>query len=168
MSRNTGQTRTGCLAIGVAFAVLLVLLGALAASELLGLWSDEPEAGAGPGTSAGATSAASPAAACTDDTAAFRGFAGPRAGTQAAVLDSLTLVCWQPSGELRVEARYPADVNATSASMRWLCATLSAFVAGTDRTPRGFAVYSTHPATPGRPFLVARAGDSGCANPQHR
>jgi hypothetical protein len=160
--------RSGCLAIGVAFVALLVLLGAVSVSVLLGLWSDEPELGASAPPTGGPSPTGPAPTGCADDTAAFRAFADPDVRANARVLDSVTLVCWQPSGELRVEARYPADVNAESASMTWLCGTLSGFVADTGRTPRGFTVYSVHPATPGRPFLVAGAQDRTCTNPQHR
>ena len=157
--------RSGCIAIGVAFTVLLVLLGALSVSVLLGLWSDEPPASPPQGAENRLSASAAPP--CTQEIMAFKGFARSRSDVQTAVLDAVTLVCWQPSGELRVEARYPADINASSASMRWLCATLAEFAASADRAARGFTVYSTHAATQGRAFLVGNVQDRACTNPQH-
>ena len=59
------------------------------------------------------------------------------------MVTSVSTVCWEPTGELRVGAAYAADVNPASAPMTWLCATLSGFIDGSGRTWQGFTVYST-------------------------
>jgi len=164
--------RTGWIAVAVVFVVLLVILGAAGLNVLLGPSSDEP-AGSGQAASDVPAGAATPSAAastggCLDDTGAFRAFAASRPDTQAAVVERVTLVCWEPDGALRAEATYPADVNATSAPMTWLCRTFSGFVADSGRPWRGFTMYSTSPLTPGKPFLTARAAGGACDNPQHR
>jgi hypothetical protein len=167
-----GRIKPGCLVIAVAFVVLLVLLGALSVSALLEAWSHEPGPAAQTGLNAASDRADGSAGAsptgCDDDTAGFDAFARPRAGTPMAVLDTVTLVCWEPTGQLRAEARFAADINATSAPMTWLCATLSAFITDTGRAWRGFTVYSTHSATPGKPLLTGMTAGRSCTNPQHQ
>ena len=171
MSETTTGNKQGCMIIGVIFVVLLVLLGALGLSYLLGAWSDEgtPSArnDAGQGRSTPSPSASPTGAACEDATAAFRTFAGPRPG-MSAVLERVTSVCWEPGGELRAEAAYAADINATSAPMASLCRALSEFVTGSGRTWRGFTVYSTSQVTAGKPFLAGPTEGGPCTNPQHR
>ena len=168
---EAGTKRTGCIAIAVVFVVLLVILGALGLNALLGVWSDEPEpTGQAASEVSGGTATPSvipSAGGCLDDTAAFRAFAGSRPDTQAAVLGRVTLVCWEPDGALRAEATYPGDINATSAPMTWLCRTFSGFVTDKGRPWHGFTVYSTNPATPGRPFLTGRTAGGACDNPLH-
>ncbi len=167
-----GRIKPGCLVIAAVFVLLLVLLGALAVSSLLEVWSHEPGPTAQTSQNAASDRADGSAAAsptgCDDDTAGFDAFARPRAGTQTAVLDVVTLVCWEPTGQLRAEARLAADINATSAPMTWLCATLSAFITDTGRAWRGFTVYSTHSATLGKPLLTGITAGRTCTNPQHR
>ena len=167
-----GRIKPGCVGIAVVFVLLLVLLGALSVNALLEVWSHEPGPTAQASQNAASDRAdgstgASPTG-CDDDTAGFFAFARPRAGTQAAVLGAVTLVCWEPTGQLRAEASFTADINATSAPMTWLCATLSAFITGTSRAWQGFTIYSTHSATPGKPLLTGMAAGGRCTNPQHR
>ena len=163
---TAGRPSRGCLAIAAVFVLLLVMLGALAFDELLAVFSPEDEAGAQ--TESSTPAAGTPSAGgCLDDTGAFRTFAGSRPDAQPAVLDHVTLVCWQPTGELRAEATYAADINATSAGMTWLCRTLSGFVTGSGRTWQGFTVYSTSSATRGTPFLAGRTEGGTCDNPLH-
>ena len=84
------------------------------------------------------------------------------------MLDTVTLVCWEPTGQLRAETSLAADINATSASMTWLCATLSAFITDTRRAWRGFTVYSTHSATFGKALLTGTRPGRTCINPEHQ
>lgn len=167
-----GTKRTGWIAIAVVFVVLLVVLGAVGFTVLRGVWSNESAVTgqAGPDVPGGAATASATASAggCLDDTAAFRVFAGSRPDTQAAVLERVTLVCWEPDGALRAEATYPGDINATSAPMTWLCRTFSGFVTDSGRPWHGFTVYSTNPVTPGKAFLTARTAGGACDNPLHR
>lgn len=166
---TTGRPSGGCLAIAAVFVLLLVLLGAVAIGELLSVFSTEDEPAAQSETSAPGTGTppATTAGGCLDDIAAFRTYAGARADAQPAVLDHVTLVCWQPAGELRAEATYAGDINATSAGMVWLCRALSGFVTGSGRTWHGFTVYSTSAATPGRAFLAGPTEGGACTNPLH-
>ena len=169
---DAGRGNRGCLLIGAAFVLLLVILGALGLSALLGLWSDEPppvaEQTAPNPDPTSAPPGPSTAAACRDDAAAFRAYARPKLGSQVALLERVTAVCWEPAGRLRVEIEYAADVNATSAPMTSLCTTLSGFITEADRPWKGFTVYSTHTFTPGRPLLAGSTPDGKCVNPSQR
>jgi hypothetical protein len=155
--------------------VLAVLLGALGIT----LWltrsgeqrppaADNPAAAPG-STPPAASASAGPAAPadCGQTTAEFKTFAGPRPGMSAEILDRVTSVCWQPTGELRADATYPADVNATFGQVVTLCRALSDFITGSGRPWRGFTAYSTHQLTPGWEFLTAANPAGPCTNPQH-
>jgi hypothetical protein len=169
---NAGPPRPGYAALAAAILAALAALAILLAALSATVWSDEP----GPQTAIEVPSAApasshpatASAVGCAVETAEFVAFARARAGAQAATLDSLTLVCWEPAGQLRADSSYAADVNATSAPMTWLCATMSAYITHTGRAWQGFTVYSTHRITPGRPMLTGRTPGGTCTNPQHQ
>jgi hypothetical protein len=169
-----GRSGRGPLMIGIIVVALLVLLGGLGIFLLGGRSGDDPppapnNPGAAPASSGSAgppASAAAPAG-CADTTAAFRAFAGPRPGMSSEILDRVTSVCWEPTGELRAEATYAADVNATFGQIVTLCRTLSDFIAGSGRPWRGFTAFSTHRLTPGWEFLTATTQGGRCTNPQH-
>jgi hypothetical protein len=124
---NAGRPRPGyatiVAAILAALAALAILLAALSAT----VWSDEP----GPQTAIEAPSAGPPAvtprqpprAAPTTQPSSSR--SPVRAPVPGRDPRHLTLVCWEPAGQLRADSSYSADANATSAPMTWLCATMS-------------------------------------------
>jgi hypothetical protein len=167
---GTESTNRGCLLIlTVVIVLLLILLGLLGIGALLGAWDPDelptsqsqgpPPPPDPPRTTAVAT--------CADATAAFRSFAGPRPGMSATVLDRVTSVCWEPTGQLRADATYVADVNATSPPLAALCKALSDFVTDSGRQWKGFTVYSASQLTPGKAFLVGATEGGACTNPQH-
>lgn len=163
---DAGRVNTGCaVIIAVVFVLFLVLLGVLSVGSLLGVWEAPPPSDQG--TSAGRTSAppATSPSGCEDETAGFRDFARPRAGTQGAVLYRVTLVCWEPAGTLRAETSYSADINITSVPMTWLCATISEFITASGRAWQGFTVVSTHQATPGWTVLASSTPGGACTRP---
>jgi hypothetical protein len=169
----TGSSKGCMIIIGVIFAVFFVLLGVIGIGELLGAWDpDQPPAAQSDGPPPDRSDSPSPSptgsAGCADATAAFRTFAGPRPGMSPEILDKVTSVCWEPTGELRAEAAYAADVNTTFGPIVTLCRTLSDFVAGSGRTWRGFTVYSSNQITPGKPFLAGATEGAPCTNPQRR
>jgi hypothetical protein len=151
--------------IGIIFLVLLAALGWITWGTVLSGWSGD-DIVVEETSSPGPTPSASPSPSCADDLAGFQGYANSRPDVQANVVTSVSTVCWESTGELRVEAAYTADVNPTSAPMTWLCTTLSGFIDGSGRTWQGFTVYSTRAPTQGRAMLTGRTAGGPCVNPR--
>jgi hypothetical protein len=151
--------------VSIIVAILLVLLGLISCDELVaGLRGDPPAVESPPGTTS--TPSAAPEAGCRDDLAGFRTFAGTQPGPRGAVLASITLVCWEPSGALRVESKLAPDIGLNSESITWLCQTLSGHISQSGLPWQGFTVYSKHPAFDGQPMLAGRTPGGACTKSQ--
>jgi hypothetical protein len=166
---DTGRANTGLLVIIlVIIAILLgLVVGVVSCTDIfeaLRTTESRPAATGAPSTT---TTGTTPAPECVDDTAAFRTFAGPQSGPRGAALASVTRVCWEPTGALRVESRLSIDVNASSTPMTVLCRKLSDYISQAGRPWRGFTVYSKHPAFDGQPLLSGRTPGGACTKPQH-
>ena len=148
-----------------ALAILLGLIG-LACDEIVDTIESAPRYAPVPAdTPSDVPTGTSPALACADDLAGFRAYAGSQTGSRGATLASVTLVCWEPSGALRVESQLSPDVGVNSESITWLCLTLSGHVSQSGRPWRGFTVYSKHPAFAGQPMLEGHSPGGTCTKP---
>jgi hypothetical protein len=156
MSTGTGRPHPGCLSLIVA------ILGAgLVVAALLILTRTDGDDERGSDTASPPTSAvATPPAGCTDVTALFR----QSAPTDDA-LARVRQICWQDSGHLRAEIDYPADIEATSPPMRWLCTALTTFITGSERPWNGFTAYSSATVSDGQVLLSRTELDQPCAKP---
>lgn len=104
---------------------------------------------------------------CSDVTAAFRA-AAARIGEPAVAEQAsgrVGHVCWEPTGELRVDIDYPSDIEAGSAPMLWLCNAATAFIDDSGREWHGFTAYSQAQVTLGRPVLRKIEPNGPCVNP---
>ncbi len=153
MSTETGRFHPGCLGL-----ILAAVLGGglLAAALLFFDRTDGDESAGSPTTSA----SPSPASDCVDATAQFQ-----QTAPADDALARVRRVCWQESGQLRAEIDYPADIEAASPPMRWLCTALTSFIAGSDRPWNGFTAYSTATVSPGQVVLSRTEQDQACVNP---
>jgi hypothetical protein len=153
----------------IAWALALLLVGGIIVTIVIlsgGDDPDPPQAGPSVAGSPSAPPATSAPAGCADATADLRGFARDRAGERERfVVEAITRACWDASGELRAGLDIPADVEAGSAPMRWLCGTLTDFVADSGRPWAGFTATSSSRLTPDRPLLVKAEPDGACTRP---
>jgi hypothetical protein len=149
----------GCLA----WALALLLVFGVVVTVFVITGDDEPPTTAGPSAASAGPATSAPAARCEDATAALRDFArGQAGGREEFVVEAITGACWDASGELRADLDVPADIEARSAPMRWLCGTLSDFVAGSGRPWEGFTAKSSSRLSPGRTLLVGSEPDAAC------
>jgi hypothetical protein len=149
--------------------VLAILLGltGLACDEIVEALGGGPRSQPVPtGTPSASPTGTASAPGCVDDLAGFRAYAGPQTGARGAALASVTVVCWEPGGVLRVESGLSPDVSVSSESIAWLCQTLSGHISQSGRPWQGFTVYSKHPAFDGQPMLAGRTPDGTCTKPQ--
>jgi len=155
---------TTVVVVSLIVAILLVLFGLVSCDELLAGLTGGPRTTESHANTTNSPSTV-PEAGCRDDLAAFQAFAGAQAGPRGAALASITLVCWEPSGALRVESTLSPDITVNSDSISWLCQTLSGHIEESGRPWQGFTVYSRHPAFDGQPILAGHAPDGTCTEP---
>jgi hypothetical protein len=145
----------------------LVLLGLISCEQLFaGMRGNVPAAGPPPGADDPPPPPPEPETGCQDDLSGFQAFAGPQSGPRRSTLDSVTLVCWEPTGALRVESKLSPDINVNAESVTWLCQTLAGQISRSGRPWKGFTVYSKHPAFDGQPMLAGRTPGGACTKPQ--
>lgn len=149
----------------------LVFVGGIGSLAYWATSSEDPSpsgAGTGAGTPATSASASAPTGeiGCADVTDQFRQFGRSRNGAGwDLVLNRVDWVCWQPAGELRLDVDIPADVEAASSPMTWLCAAASDFIASSGREWKGFTAYSAADITAGEAFLAGREPGAACHRP---